>query len=190
MTRTVTEEGRELVRKWESFAPKVYICPAGYPTIGYGHVVKPVEKDRFAGGITRLEAQELLKSDLRTAENAVLRYITVALDDGQFNALVSFTFNLGAGALQASTLRKVINRGDYEEAPEQFKRWVNAGGKKLKGLVRRRQEEADMFANWHLYDHAREAAMEVSQPEEPPAPTSGLASALSWLLRSSPPPRR
>lgn len=145
MPRLVTEEGLALIRKWESFSPTVYICPAGWPTVGYGHVVKEGEKERFSGGITREEAMKLLKADVRVAENAVLRYISVPLSDSQFNALASFTFNLGAGALQASTLRKVINRGEYDDAPEQFKRWVYANGKKLKGLVNRRAEEAAMF---------------------------------------------
>jgi lysozyme len=76
---------------------------------------------------------------------AVLRHIRVPLEDGQFNALCSFVFNLGSGALQSSTLRRKINRGDYIGAANEFPRWVYAGGRKLKGLVRRREHERLMF---------------------------------------------
>ena len=71
--------------------------------------------------------------------------INVALSDGQFDALASFTYNLGSGALQRSTLRRVINRGNHTEAPRQLMRWVNANGRVLKGLVRRRQAEANLY---------------------------------------------
>ena len=76
------------------------------------------------------------------AERAVLRLIRVRLADDQFDALVSFTFNLGAGALQRSTLRRKVNREEHGEVPPEFMRWVWAGGRKLKGLIRRRAAEA------------------------------------------------
>jgi len=69
----------------------------------------------------------------------------VALDDGQFDALVSFTFNLGSGALQRSTLRRRVNREEHEAAPAEFRRWVWAGGRRLKGLMRRREAEAQLY---------------------------------------------
>jgi lysozyme len=84
--------------------------------------------------------------DVQTAERAVLRLITVPLTDGQFDALVSFTFNLGAGALQRSTLRRKINRGDHANVPAEFRKWVWAGGRKLEGLVRRREAEAALYS--------------------------------------------
>jgi GH24 family phage-related lysozyme (muramidase) len=124
----------------------VYICPAGYPTIGYGHVVNPDERQQFASGITSEQAEALLRQDVQIAERAVLRLITVPLTDGQFDALVSFTFNLGAGALQRSTLRRKVNRGDHAAVPPEFRKWVWAGGRKLEGLVRRREAEAALYS--------------------------------------------
>jgi lysozyme len=103
------------------------------------------EGDSFPSRITRKEAREILAKDLRSAEASVLRLITAPLNQHQFDALVSFTFNLGGGALQRSTIRVKINRREYEEAASQFMRWVWAGGKKLEGLVRRRKAESEMF---------------------------------------------
>ena len=145
--RHITQAGIDLIKRFEGFSPTVYICPAGYPTIGYGHVVKPQEREQFAGGITTAQAEALLRQDVQTAERAVLRLITVPLTDGQFDALVSFTFNLGAGALQRSTLRRKVNLGDHAAVPAEFRKWVWAGGRKLEGLVRRREAEAYFYQN-------------------------------------------
>ena len=87
-----------------------------------------------------------MRQDAQITERAVLRLINVPLTDGQFDALVSFTYNLGGGALQRSTLRRKINREEHTEVPEQFMRWVWAGGRKLRGLVRRREAEAGLYA--------------------------------------------
>ena len=144
--RYVTPSGLALIKQFEGFSPTVYICPAGYPTIGYGHVVKPQEREQFANGITTEQAETLLRQDVQTAERAVLRLITVPLTDGQFDALVSFTFNLGAGALQRSTLRRKVNRGDHATVPAEFRKWVWAGGRKLEGLVRRREAETKLYS--------------------------------------------
>ena len=144
--RHITQAGIDLIKQFEGFSPTVYICPAGYPTIGYGHVVKPDERQQFASGITPEQAEALLRQDVQSAERAVLRLITVPLTDGQFDALVSFTFNLGAGALQRSTLRRKVNRGDHAAMPAEFRKWVWAGGRKLEGLVRRRHSEAILYA--------------------------------------------
>ena len=141
--RHITQDGIDLIKRFEGFSRTVYFCPAGYPTIGYGHVVKDGED--FSNGIMEGEAEELLRQDAVIAERAVLRLINVPLTDGQFDALVSFTFNLGGGALQRSTLRRKINREEHVEVPEQFMRWVWAGGRKLKGLVRRREAEGMLY---------------------------------------------
>jgi GH24 family phage-related lysozyme (muramidase) len=145
--RHITQAGLDLIKRFEGFSPTVYICPAGYPTIGYGHVVKPDERQQFAGGITPEHSETLLRQDVQTAERAVLRLITVPLTDGQFDALVSFTFNLGAGALQRSTLRRKVNRGDHAAVPAEFRKWVWVGGRKLEGLVRRREAEAELYVS-------------------------------------------
>ena len=144
--RHLTDDGLALIKRFEGFAPEVYICPGGWPTIGYGHVVRENERDGFADGIDEAEAEELLRRDVEVAERAVLRLIRVPLEDGRFDALCSFTFNLGAGALQRSTLRRKINRGDHEAVPAEFRRWVWAGGRKLKGLIRRREAVAEFYA--------------------------------------------
>ncbi|WP_412057394.1 lysozyme [Bartonella sp. DGB2] len=141
--RTVSDKGLNLIKRFEGFSPTVYFCPAGYPTIGYGHVVK--DNEEFSAGIDEAHAIALLRQDTVVAERAVLRLINVPLTSNQFDALVSFTYNLGGGALQSSTLRRKINRGEHNEAPEQFLRWVFAGGRKLKGLILRRQAEADLY---------------------------------------------
>ncbi len=141
--RHITQNGIDLIKRFEGFSRTVYFCPAGYPTIGFGHVVKPYED--FSAGIDEAQAEELLRQDAVIAERAVLRLISVPLTDGQFDALVSFTYNLGGGALQRSTLRRKINREEHADVPEQFMRWVWAGGRKLKGLVRRRKAEIIVY---------------------------------------------
>ena len=143
--RHITQNGIDLIKRFEGFSAKIYICPAGYPTIGYGHVVKAHED--FSAGIDEALAEELLRQDAVIAERAVLRLINVPLTDGQFDALVSFTYNLGGGALQRSSLRRKINREEHADVPEQFMRWVWAGGRKLKGLVRRREAEAIIYSS-------------------------------------------
>lgn len=141
--RHITDEGIQLIKRFEGFASEPYICPAGVRTIGYGHAIKKGES--FTGCISEEEALELLRQDVQEAEQAVAKYIEVALTDGQFNALVSFTYNLGAGALQRSTLRRKINRGEHADVPDELARWVFAGGRKLPGLVKRREAEAKMY---------------------------------------------
>ena len=141
--RRITEKGLELIKKYEGFSASPYICPAGYLTVGYGHVVKPHEV--FDSPISPDFAEEILSTDVADAERAVLRLIRVPLTDGQFDALVSFTFNLGSGVLQRSTLRQKINRMEYSHVPKEFARWIYAGGKVLKGLVKRRNEEVLLF---------------------------------------------
>ncbi len=143
--RHVTDSGLALIKRFEGFAPEIYICPAGWPTIGYGHVVRDHERKRFADGIDEAAAEDLLRRDVETATHAVLRLIRVPLEDGQFDALVSFAFNLGGGALQRSTLRRKVNREEHCGVPRELRRWVWARGRKLKGLMRRREAEAALY---------------------------------------------
>ena len=144
--RHITDEGLALFQRFEGFAPEVYVCPDGWPTIGYGHVVHDGERDRFADGIDDATAEELLRRDVETAERAMLSLIQVPLEDGRFDALASFTFNLGSGALQRSTLRRKVNREEHGAVPAEFWRWVWAGGRRRKGLIRRREAEAVFYA--------------------------------------------
>ncbi len=141
--RQVTENGLELIRRFEGFSAEPYYCPAGYLTVGYGHVLRPGEE--VDTPITCEQALAWLEKDVRTAARAVLQMIRVPLTDGQFDALVSFTYNLGGGALQRSTLRRKVNRREHEEAPHEFGKWVYGGGRRLRGLVRRRAAEAARY---------------------------------------------
>ncbi|KZZ74690.1 muraminidase [Oleiphilus sp. HI0132] len=141
--RHITQDGIDLIKRFEGFSSSVYICPAGYPTIGYGHLVRSGES--FTE-ITETDAEELLRKDVESAERAVLRLVNVPLTDGQFDALVSFAFNLGSGAFQRSTLRRKVNRQAHAEVPAQLMRWVWAGGRKLNGLVNRRRSEAARYS--------------------------------------------
>jgi len=145
--RHITDDGLDLIKQFEGFSPTIYLCPAGYPTVGYGHMVLTHEQGAFAGGITSAEATELLRKDVRIAERAVLRLISVPLTDGQFNALVSFTFNLGAGALQRSTLRRKVDRGQHLDVPFELLKWNYAAGVRLNGLTRRRRLEGIIYVN-------------------------------------------
>lgn len=143
--RHITQDGLNLIKQFEGFEPEIYLDAAGYPTIGYGHLIRKDEGDMYRNGITESAAGALLAKDVWAAERAVLRLIKVPLTDGQFDALVSFTFNLGGGALQRSTLRRKVNREEHADVPEEFMRWVWAGGRKLRGLVRRRYAEAALY---------------------------------------------
>lgn len=161
--RHITQAGLDLIKHWEGFEPEVYLDAAGLPTIGYGHLLRPGES--WPEGISKAAAEKLLAKDVQIAERAVVRLIKVPLADEQFDALVSFTFNLGSGALQRSTLRQKLNRGEYKAIPSELMRWVWAGGKKLKGLMRRRKAEGVLFASG---DAISEVPKEISlvQPEE------------------------
>lgn len=139
----ISEEGLALVKRFEGFSAVPYDDAAGLPTIGYGHLIKDGEA---FGRISQGEAEVLLKRDIAVAEKAVAKFIHVDLSQQQFDALVSFTFNLGAGALQRSTLRIKLNRGEFDEIPSEFLRWVWAGGRKSAGLLRRREAESRLFA--------------------------------------------
>lgn len=144
--RQITENGLALIKRFEGFSAQLYDDAAGYATIGYGHLLQPGED--FSAGITRADADRLLRADVRIAQGAVLRLIDHPLTDGQYDALVSFTFNVGGGALQRSTLRRKINRGELAAAPAEFHRWVYAGGRRLRGLVRRREAEIACFLGY------------------------------------------
>ncbi len=109
-------------------------------------MVRDEERERFPNGISEATAEELLRLDVETAERAVLRLIRVPLEAGRFDALGFFTFNLGSGALQRSTLRRKVNREEHGAVPAELRRWVWAGGRRLKGLVRRREAEAEFYA--------------------------------------------
>ena len=119
-----------------------YVCPAGYWTIGYGHLCDPKHPP-----ITEAEAEDYLAADLKTALNATLRYCPVLATEpeGRLAAIVDFTFNLGAGRLQTSTLRRRVNQRDWVAAVTELRRWVYSGGKVLPGLEARRRAEIQLI---------------------------------------------
>jgi lysozyme len=141
--RHVTQKGIDLVRRFEGFRSRVYICAGGHPTIGVGHLVRPGED--WTQGITEEQASLLLAKDLVSSEIAVLRLTTVPLSDGQFDALVSFVFNLGSGCYQRSTLRQKVNREEHVDAANAFGMYRRAAGKIQLGLVRRREAEKQLY---------------------------------------------
>lgn len=138
----ISQQGIDLIKRFEGFSPVAYLCPAGVWTIGHGHTADVHEGD----SIDRDTAEDYLREDLESAEGAVGKYVRVPLKQWQFDALVSFTFNLGAGNLYNSTLLKKVNRNpDDPTIRREFEKWVYAGGRVLPGLVERRKAEADLY---------------------------------------------
>jgi len=142
--RYTTEQGVDFIKSFEGFKPYVYKDIAGLNTIGYGHLIRKGEV--FPETISEEEGEIILKRDLYKAERSILRNINVPLFDNQFNSLVSWVFNIGSGAIQRSTLRMKLNRGDdIDDVGDEFLKWVYAGGRRIKGLIRRRKAERLMF---------------------------------------------
>ena len=134
-----------LIQAFEGQALEPYRDVAGFWTVDTGHLVT---RDRAAPrppAITPEEAETLLAQNLGRAARSVLRLIAVPLTDGQYGALVSFVFNLGGFALQASTLRRRLNEGDVAGAADEFPKWRFAGGREWRGLLRRRLAEQSLF---------------------------------------------
>ena len=134
-------EGLSLIKKFEGCELEAYQCTAGVWTMGYGHTKGVTPSD----SISQEEAEQMLVDELHEYESYVNEYVTVALSQNQFDALVSWVYNLGPANLKASTMLKVLNSGEYEDVPAQIKRWNKAGGKVLEGLIRRREAEACLF---------------------------------------------
>jgi lysozyme len=145
--------GLELIKRSEGFRSKTYLDVAGYPTIGYGHRLE--HNEHYPDGICEAEADVILRWDIRESEQTVAGLVKVPLTQGQFDALVDFTFNLGSGRLSSSTLLRDLNAGKYEEAAEQLLRWDHAGNHEIASLKARREAE---FRLWTGRQSAREAA--------------------------------
>ncbi len=141
----ISTKGLQLIKQFEGFSPTIYKDSAGLPTIGHGHLILPHEFHSFKNGITTAKAIELLKADIKVVEKAVSRLIIPSINQNQFDALTSFTFNLGSGTLQRSTLRAKVNRQEHDLVPAEFLRWVYAGGRKVPGLIKRRIAEAELY---------------------------------------------
>jgi lysozyme len=147
ITKTGTA-GIEIIKLMEGFRSAPYKCPAGIPTIGYGATFYPGGKKVTMADATITEARgtELLQSMLVSFEQYVDSYCRDDINQNQFDALVSFAYNLGPANLKSSTLLKKVNANPEDESIRlEFMKWVKAGGKTLKGLVRRREAEANLY---------------------------------------------
>lgn len=136
-----------IIKEFEGFRAKPYLCPAKVPTIGYGSTKYPDGKRVTLADapITEHRAGEIVMATLAEYEGAVNRLVRVPLSQHQFDALVDFAYNCGVGNLEKSTLLKLLNAGDYKGAAAQFGAWVKGGGVVLPGLVRRRAAERKLF---------------------------------------------
>jgi lysozyme len=147
----LSQRGAGFIARFEGCVLRMYNDPTNNATIGVGHLIHlgPIngrEPAEFRRGITRKRALELLMGDAGKAARSVRRLIQVPLNQQQLDALVSFTFNCGEGALASSTLRKRLNRREYAAVPSELNKWVLSGGRRLPGLVRRRKAEGALFS--------------------------------------------
>jgi len=136
------QAGLDLIRGYEKLELKAYRCPAGVLTIGFGHTGPDVSEGLE---INPEQAEELFRADVARFEEAVNRRVCTPLSGNQFSALVSLCFNIGVTAFHNSTLLKLVNKGDPIHAAAEFSRWVHAKGKRLQGLVERREAERRLF---------------------------------------------
>lgn len=152
----LSPNGLQHIKQSEGLRLTAYKDPApnGHLTIGYGHRLTDSELRTgklfstgiaWKDGISEEQATELLKHDVQTAEEGVTRHTKVPLAQNQFDALASFAFNLGVRTFLESTLLRKLNQGDYASVPAELRKWVNAGGQRLPGLVARREAEIKMF---------------------------------------------
>lgn len=145
---TISDEGLELIKKHEGVRREIYLDPIGLPTGGVGHLLKGDEIEKFPVGTKLSDEQvdEWLRQDVQEAEEAVNRLVKTELNQNQFDALVSFVFNIGSGNFERSQLLRLVNNELWDSAAGQFGRWIYAGGRVFKGLRTRRAEESELFA--------------------------------------------
>ena len=156
MNMTMSDHGRKLLAQWEGFERNVYLDVAGLPTIGVGHLLTKDELSSeriviggvavdYTGGLTEQQVYDVLGQDLARFERAVNDSVEPDLTQNQFDALVSFTFNVGEGAFKQSTLLKRLNARDFADVPAQLRRWNRSGGKVVQGLINRRENEVRLW---------------------------------------------
>ncbi len=139
----ISERGISLIKEFEGCRLRAYKCPAGKWTVGWGSTGANIKEGTVW---SQEQADAALAKHLAEFEQAVSDLITVPLTQGQFDALVSFTYNLGAGRLRESTLRRKLNAGDYSGAAKEFGKWISKGTAYESGLRRRREAERQLFA--------------------------------------------
>ena len=147
----ISRDGARFIAQFEGFGPALHNDPVGHCTIGIGHLVhrgpcNGSEPAEFKRGLTEAQALALLAEDLRDSAATVTRLVRVPLTQQQFDALISFVFNVGQGNFSSSTLLQLLNQGDFASVPAQLNRFVFASGQKLSGLVRRRAAEGQLFS--------------------------------------------
>lgn len=176
MSHTISDAGIEFIKSFEGFREHLYNDPAGHCTIGYGHLVhrencdgRPAEHE-FQNGITEARAMDLMRQKLTEFERVVNDRVTVRLTPHQFDALVSFVYNIGRGNFTSSncTLLRRLNNGEYDAVPAELARWNKADGEVLPGLTRRRAAEGRMFANGdYSTGQSLVSFFEVDVPDSP-----------------------
>lgn len=144
----------EVIKEFEGYSSKPYLCPSGIPTIGYGNTIYP-NGERVTMDdpeIDEKEANKMLLDTIKSVEKQVKNVLEVKLPAHKMAALISFTYNVGIGNLSKSTLLAWVNSNpDYSEIPSQFRRWNKGGGRVLKGLVRRREAEVEVWEGTSQY---------------------------------------
>ena len=143
----ISNNGINLIKQWEGLKLKAYKCSAGVSTIGIGTTRYPNGLAvKMGDTITEAQAIEYFKHDIKAFEQDIARYVKVPLTQNQYDALVSFIYNVGAKAFSTSTMLKRINECEYDRAAAEFVKWSKAGGKVILGLVNRRKAERDLFS--------------------------------------------
>ena len=147
MLLRINEAGLDLIKHYEGWRKSPYLCSAARPTIGYGSTW-----DRNGNAvtldhpdITKEQGEYLLLREVRHSEKAIRRLVKTELTENMFSSLCSFIYNVGSGNFQKSTLRMKLNRGQHESAADELSKWVKAGGRRIRGLVRRRKQERELF---------------------------------------------
>lgn len=180
-----SDRGLALIRKWEGFRARPYVCPGGVLTVGYGHT-DPRHVRAGMAPIDAAQAAAWLAEDVREAEQAVANLVGVPLTQGQLDGIVDFTFNLGRGALAGSTLLRKLNARRYGEIDAELRRWVYAGGRRLAGLEDRREDECLLFD-----DRAPDVdAVPPTDRETDMASRGGVAAADDAVALEAPPATR
>lgn len=193
MDMQVSQAAVEFVAYWEGEHLQLYNDPSGNATIGYGHLVHkgPVngtEEAKWRRGLTKEEALALLREDMRNAEQIVRDNVTAPLSQHQFDCLVSFAFNVGRGNFQKSDLLSRLNNGEYGAIPYELSRWTRSGGQRFAGLVRRREQESELWSNADynptssktLSDTKEKAKEEVALANTP-SRTQPITTSIPWL---------
>ena len=167
--RLVNKAGIDLIKGFEGLFLKPYLCPAKIPTIGYGTIKYPsgVSVSLKDAAITEEQATKYLEHEVSEKAKAVERMVKVEINDNEFAALVSFAYNVGTGALEKSTLLKLLNSNvDKTAVADQFLRWNKAGGKELSGLTRRRQAERSLFLQPIIKEEPKKEQLLPETPSE------------------------